>query len=232
MEFPTQRRDQIVMGLSIFALILFMANMATFLKQKFFDGNSEARHAFVVSGTNHGGTIHLHADGDDGDHTWEMHQLGNGDVSWSVTGDEAVLHLDELKMQFGAARMHFDEAKLREELGRMKLELGLNRDNIRNDLRNTLRGTLRNRSGRFLWRHEDGQMTVSESNSDWDSDDLMQQLREAQEAAANIERDLRLTSEQAMLLETIEGDGVEVFESQDESGRHTYKVIVRKKRQD
>lgn len=214
------------MGLSIFALILFMANMATFIKQKFFDSSSEGHHAFVISGTNHAGTIHVHSDGDQGDHTWEMHQLDNGDVAWSVSGNETLLHMDELKMHFGEAGMRFDDARLREELGRMKVELGLNRDDIRNTVRNTIRG----RRGRFQWKHHVGQMSVSESSSEWDSGDLMQQLREATEAAAKIERDLGLTSDPVMLMETVEGEGIEVTESQDESGRHTYKVVVRPNR--
>jgi hypothetical protein len=107
MEFPASRRDRLVMGLSIGALILFIANIATFVKQRFFDGHAQAEHAFVVSGTTDSGVVRL--DGTVGKHAWRVRELAGGNQGWSVTSDKLDCELQRLE----------------EEMNELELSLGL-----------------------------------------------------------------------------------------------------------
>ncbi len=101
------------MGLSIGALILFIANIATFVKQHFFDSQAEAEHAFVVSEINRGGVVHF--EGTVGKHAWRLHQLDDGNQSWAITSD-----LDsELE------RLERELARLEESLGMEEVEKAL-----------------------------------------------------------------------------------------------------------
>lgn len=81
MEFPENRREQIVMGLSICALILFLANLATFVKQRFLQDEHQVHHAFVASGIHAGeaaGEVH---------HEWHAQGLSGGDTAWTLGED-------------------------------------------------------------------------------------------------------------------------------------------------
>ncbi|NNE71439.1 MAG: hypothetical protein HKN29_13905 [Rhodothermales bacterium] len=82
MEMPTNRRDQLVMGLSICALILLVANIATFVKQRFLDTDSTIHHTYVVSGTSSDAVTLFGGQG----HEWHVKHRHDNEV-WSVGED-------------------------------------------------------------------------------------------------------------------------------------------------
>ncbi|MBO6576666.1 MAG: hypothetical protein JJ896_13640 [Rhodothermales bacterium] len=177
MEFPTNRRDQIVMGLSICALILFMANIASFVKQRFFEDRHTVHHAFQVQGLGQSGG-------------WDVHvHEGDGNY-WSED------NCDDDRKRY---HEHFLVEKLQNHA--------------------------RHQRGRFAWRFEDGDVTRIEVD-EAELVDIDRLLEEARRAARNIERDLDFEAPRLHVESLFDGD-VEVLESQDETGRHRYRIVVR-----
>ncbi len=171
MEMPANRRDQLVMGLSICALILLVANIATFVKQRFFEDQPEAHHAFVVSGMGSQGNAVFDAAG--ADHDWNVSHVDGNEI-WAINGGDV----------------------------------------------ECLRRRVMRKRARFAWRlhgdHVDGDRDA----------EIEALLEEARRAARNLEMDLGLEEMPRLHIESL-GDGVDVIESQDEAGRHRYRIVVK-----
>ena len=201
MEMPENRRDQLVMGLSICALILLVANIATFVKQRFLEDQHEVHHAFVVSGVgSNGSSLCGEAQAD---HQWHVNHE-NGNEIWAIT-DQDVECLRERADRFNE--------EIQAHLRTREMAIGRARDGHRR---------LDRRRARFAWRlhgdHVDG-------SQDQDVDRL---LEEALEAAESLERQLGLDEIEMPRLQVESlGDKVDVIESQDEAGRHRYRIVVK-----
>ena len=182
MEFPTNRRDQIVMGLSICALILFMANIATFVKQRFLEDNP--RHAVMIA------ELEAAAHGDHAEHAWEAHALGQGNTAWVISGDDC------------RKKRHRHVREIRRERERR----------------------YREQAARYAWRIEGEELRRSELEED--EAELERMLEDARRAARELELKLGIEAPR-LKAESLQGVDVEVVESQDETGRHRYRVVVR-----
>ncbi|MFT4603816.1 MAG: hypothetical protein ACI9W4_000532 [Rhodothermales bacterium] len=173
MEMPAERRERLVMGLSICALILLVANIATFVKQKFFEDQHEAHHAYVISGMGSEGNVFVEAEG--ANHEWHVTRTDGNEV-WAIQGDNR---------------------------------------RVRNDRRRAVK-----KRARFAWRlhgdHVDGSQDA----------EVEMLLEEARRAARSLELDLGLKEMPRLHIESM-GSGVNVIESQDEAGRHTYRIVVK-----
>lgn len=198
MEMPDNRRDRLVMGLSICALILLVANIATFVKQRFFD-DQEVHHAFFVSEMGSHGNAFFEAH--DGGHEWHVSHADGNEI-WSITSEDT----DCLREK--AAR--FNE-ELQAQLRDREVAIGRAHD----DHRRTFR-----KRARYAWRlhgdHVDGDQDA----------EVEALLEEARRAARNLEMDLGLQEMPRLQLESI-GDKVDVVESQDEAGRNSYRIVIK-----
>jgi hypothetical protein len=199
MDMPDNRRDRLVMGLSICALILLVANIATFVKQRFFEEQHDVHHAFVVSGID----AHDNAQCDDhaAGHQWHVNH-NDGNEVWSIRTE----NLDCLREK--AKRMN---EEIRGQLRTREMAMGRARDEHRRATR---------KRGRYVWRlHGD--------HVDGDHDGEVEALlEEARRAARNLELDLGLEEMPRLEIESLH-NGVDVIESQDEAGRHTYRIVIK-----
>lgn len=202
MDMPTNRRDQIVMGLSICALILLVANIATFVKQRFLDSETEVHHSYVISGTspNAIAVFSGQGHGHEHEHEWHVEHI-DGNQVWSV-GDDIDRELAQLSAELEAKLSH-DLMRAREAYSRAEDE-----------------GRRHRKRARYKWRmhgdHVDGEHAV-------EVDAL---IEEARKAALEIEMNLGLDEMPRLHLESLDGE-VEVVESQDEAGRHRYRIVVK-----
>lgn len=135
MEFPATKRDRLIMGLSIGALILFLANIATFVKQRFFDDRVAMEHTFVVSDDlglreehfqrrverlhkMRRGLRHQAPSG----HAWVHRDLGNGSAVWVIEDDQVRTELDRIRAELDQLEGNLsDEAREKMERARALL---------------------------------------------------------------------------------------------------------------